>query len=51
MKLKVNVPLDPGFAPMVMEFRAFEEAAEKSGGKKIVIGIERNKGYISTLWR
>ena len=48
MKLKVNVPLDPGFAPMVMEFRAFEEAAEKSGGKKIVIGIERNKGYIST---
>ena len=48
MKLKVNAPLDPGFAPMVMEFRAFEEAAEKSGGKKIVIGIERNKGYIST---
>ena len=48
MMLKVNAPLDPGFAPMVMEFRAFEEAAEKSGGKKIVIGIERNKGYIST---
>ena len=48
MKLKVNAPLDPGFAPMVMEFRAFEEAAEKSGDKKIVIGIERNKGYIST---
>ena len=48
MKLKVNAPLDPGFAPMVMAFREFEEAAEKSGGKKIVIGIERNKGYIST---
>ena len=48
MKLKVNAPLDPGFAPMVMEFREFEEAAEKSGGKNIVIGIERNKGYIST---
>ena len=48
MKLKVNAPLDPEFAPMVMEFREFEEAAEKSGGKKIVIGIERNKGYIST---
>lgn len=48
MKLKVNAPLDPGFMPMALVVKQFEDEAKKSTDKKIVIAVERNKGYIST---
>ncbi len=48
MKLKVNAPLDPGFMPMSLVVKEFEKAAEQSGGTKIIIGIERNQGRLST---
>ncbi len=49
MKLKVDAILDKGFKPMVLAYREFVEAAKAAGGSKLVIGIERNKGYISTF--
>ena len=48
MKLKTVAPLDLGYMPMALVLKDFDERAKKEGGKKIVIGIERNKGYIST---
>ena len=48
MKLKTIAPLDPGYMPMALVLKDFEERAKKEGGNKIVIGIERNKGYLST---
>ncbi len=48
MKLKINAPLDAGFMPMPLVFKAFEEKAKSEGGNKLVVGIERNKGYVST---
>ena len=49
MKLKVEAILDKGFAPMMLVYREFTEAAKKAGGVKLVIGIERNKGYVSAF--
>ncbi len=49
MKLKVEAILDKGFKPMVLVYREFVEAAKAAGGKNLVIGIERNKGYVSTF--
>ncbi|MBO5415207.1 MAG: ROK family protein [Clostridia bacterium] len=49
MKLKVEAILDKGFKPMVLVYREFTEAAKAAGGNKLVIGIERNKGYISVF--
>lgn len=49
MKLKVDAILDKGFKPMVLVYREFVEAAKAAGGTKLVIGIERNKGYVSTF--
>ena len=48
MKLKTVAPLDLGYMPMALVLKDFEERAKNEGGKKIVIGIERNKGYLST---
>ena len=48
MKLKTIAPLDLGYTPMALVLKDFDERAKKEGGQKIVIGIERNKGYIST---
>ncbi len=48
MKLKTVAPLDLGYMPMALVFKNFEENAKKEGGQKIVIGVERNKGYLST---
>lgn len=48
MKLKVNAPLDPGFMPMVLVLKEFEEKVNAQGAQKIVIGVERNNGYVST---
>ena len=49
MKLKVEAILDKGFTPMMLLYREFTEAAKKAGGNRLVIGIERNKGYISAF--
>ena len=44
--MKVKAILDPQFIPMALLCREMREATEKDG-QDIVIGIERNKGYIS----
>ena len=49
MKLKVEAILDREFTPMVLVYREFTEAAKAAGGEKLVIGIERNKGYVSAF--
>lgn len=48
MDIKVKAPLDPGFEPMSVVCREFAKAVEAEGGEDIVIGVVRNKGYIST---
>ena len=48
MDIKVKAPLDPGFEPMSVVCREFTKAVEAEGGEDIVIGVVRNKGYIST---
>ncbi len=47
MKLKVNAVLDPQFQPLSLLCREMREAT-KENGQDIVIGIQRNKGYITT---
>ncbi len=47
MDYKVKAPLDPGFMPMAVIARDFDEKAKAAGGRNIVIGIVRNKGYVS----
>ena len=49
MKLKIEAVLDKGFTPMMLVYREFTEAAKAAGGEKLVIGIERNKGYVSAF--
>ncbi len=49
MYLKVNAPLDPGFMPMSVVFRNFEEAVKAEGGEKLTIGLERNDGLVSVF--
>ncbi|MBO5790557.1 MAG: ROK family protein [Clostridia bacterium] len=49
MNLKVPAILDPGFMPMALVYKQFTEAAKAAGGEALVIGIERNKGYVSTF--
>lgn len=49
MKLKVEAILDKEFTPMMLVYREFTEAAKAAGGTKLVIGIERNKGYVSAF--
>lgn len=49
MKFKFIPKLDPSFLPMSVVYRDFVAEAEQNGGQKLVIGIERNKGYVSTF--
>ncbi len=49
MKLKFIPELDPQFSPMSVAYRDFVADAERNGGQRLVIGIERNKGYVSTF--
>lgn len=48
MEIKVKAPLDPGFEPMSVVCRDFCKAVEDEGGEDIVIGVVRNKGFVST---
>ena len=47
MLLKVKAPLDPGFMPMSIVYRDFENAVKAVGGQTITIGLERNDGLTS----
>ncbi len=49
MKLKIEAILDKEFTPMALVYREFTAAAKAAGGEKLVIGIERNKGYVSAF--
>ena len=49
MNLKLEAKLDQGFQPMVLVFKEFEAKAKAANGEKLVIGIERNNGLISTF--
>ncbi len=48
MKLKVESVLDKQFTPMALVAREFRENT-KEDGQDIVIGIERNNGYVSAF--
>ena len=49
MKLKVNAPLDPGFMPLSVVYRDFQNAVKAEGGQKIIIGLERNNGLTAVF--
>ncbi|MBE6606760.1 MAG: ROK family protein [Ruminococcaceae bacterium] len=49
MNLKVNAPLDPGYMPMAVVYRDFQNAVKTAGGQKLTIGLERNNGLTSVL--
>ncbi len=49
MNLKFNAKLDPSFQPMALVYKDFVERAKKANGEKLVIGIERNNGYVSAF--
>ena len=46
---KIPAILDPNFMPMIAVYRDFEARAKAAGGTRLVIGIERNRGYVSTF--
>ncbi len=47
MKLKVDAVLDPQFTPLALLCREMREKTAECG-QDVVIGIERNKGYVTT---
>ena len=47
MYLKINAPLDPGFMPMAVVYRNFQEAVKTVGGEPLTIGLERNDQLLS----
>ena len=49
MNLKFSAPLDEGFMPMAVVYRNFEEAVKSAPSQKLVIGLERNNGLVSTF--
>ena len=48
MNLKVKAVYDPGFAPMSVLLRDFNEAVKSAPSQKLVISIVRNQGYTSS---
>jgi len=49
MKPKFEAKLDKGFQPMILVFNDFIKRATEAGGDKLVIGIERNNGFVSAF--
>jgi len=49
MNLKYEAKLDKGFQPMILVYNDFIDRAKKENGEKLVIGIERNDGLVSTF--
>lgn len=47
MELKVKALLDPGFKPMSVVMREYDQAVAAAKNQPLVIGIVRNKGYVS----
>ncbi len=47
--MKLKAKLDPNFKPMSVVYRDFVNEAKKNNGQKLIIGIERNNGYVSTF--
>ncbi len=47
MEIKVKAELDRKFQPMAVVMRDFKKKIELSDHQQIVIGVERNKGYVS----
>lgn len=48
MELKVPAVFDKDFMPMEKVVKDFTQSAEKAGGTRLVIGIERNQGFVSS---
>ena len=48
MNLKVKAVYDPGFAPMSVLLRDFNEAVKSAPSQKLVVSIVRNQGYTSS---
>ena len=55
MKLKVDMPLDKGFSPIVLEIRKMNEEINDKNGQDIVIGVERTNNaifvYKTKIWK
>ncbi len=49
MKPKFEAKLDKSFQPMILVFNDFVKRAKEANGEKLVIGIERNNGFVSTF--
>ena len=49
MNLKFPAKLDKGFQPMVLVYNDFVARAKAANGEKLIIGIERNNGFVSTF--
>ena len=49
MHLRVTPPLDPGFAPLSVAWRAFHDAREKTAQARTTLAVERSRGQISTF--
>ena len=49
MNLKFPAKLDKGFQPMILVYNDFVARAKAAGGEKLIIGIERNNGFVSTF--
>ncbi len=49
MKPKFEAKLDKSFQPMILVFNDFIARAKEANGEKLVIGIERNNGFVSTF--
>ena len=47
--MKFEAKLDKGFKPMILVFNDFVKRAKEANGEKLVIGIERNNGFVSTF--
>lgn len=48
MKLKVEPIFDKNFLPMAKVAEEFVNGAKACGGGKLIIGIERNNGFVSS---
>ena len=49
MKAKFEAKLDKGFQPLVLVFNDFVKRVKEANGEKLVIGIERNNGFVSAF--
>ena len=47
--MKFEAKLDKGFQPMILVYNDFIKRATEAGGDKLVIGIERNNGFVSAF--